>query len=260
MKKILIVVAAAMLMPVLTGCLSMMARQELIRAQQRRAALEKQSAQSRRIESINFIVEPPAENNFPTLIPDEKLKHDIVGTWECSISTNSFSETKINGTISTSFNLPEGQSHTKFSFFPDGNVEGLATTEQPSASGGAPQKHAVKQKGKWYVKNGELYISFFSEEHNETYGIRTISVWRSADSFELQYDPDDYMRLVRSLMKKAKYPANLKVTNDVEYYHAQSGNTYHITKLHIVHSNGQVSDSKVIVKMSKMVFQKTKVK
>ena len=85
-------------------------------------------------------------------------------------------------------------------------------------------------------------------------------VWRSADSFELQYDPDDYMRLVRSLMRKAKYPANLKVTDDVEYYHAQSGNTYHINKWHIVHDNGQVSDSKVSIKMSKMVFQKIKVK
>ena len=159
-----------------------------------------------------------------------------------------------------SFNLPEGQTYTKFSFLPDGKLEGLMITEQPLPDGRAPLKKKVKQKGKWYVKNGELYMGFFSEEHNETYGLRTISVWHSADSFELQYDPNDYIKLIKSLLKKAKYPSNVKVTNFPEYYHAQSGNTYYIHKTHIVLNNGQVSDSKLISKTSKMIFQRKKVK
>ena len=59
MKKFLIVVAAAILMPGLTSCLSMMARQELIKAQQQQAALQKQIDNSKKTGTYKFRCRTP---------------------------------------------------------------------------------------------------------------------------------------------------------------------------------------------------------
>lgn len=261
MRKLLITVVCAGLGLVFTGgCVSTNYQGEASAAnnkqQLRQKLIQKKLKSVRKSEPVNFVVEPPAQNNFPTLLPDEELQDSIIGTWECRFSMNTYSENKINGKLTNAFYLPEGQSHMKMFFYPDGKSSCEMVVEQPLKQGVAPKKSEIKQRGKWHVKNGELYISFFSEEHNVYYSVRTITVWHNADSFDLQYDTEDYLNVLKNAVKNAKYPANLTVTNDFEYYHAQSGNTYHITKMRIDHRNGQISDTKVICKMGKMTFRR----
>lgn len=261
MRKLLITVVCAGLGLVFTGgCVSTNYQGEASAAnnkqQLRQKLIQKKLKSVRKSEPVNFVVEPPAQNNFPTLLPDEELQGSIIGTWECRFSMNSYSENKINGKLTTAFNLPEGQSHMKMNFSPDGKINCVMTVVQPLKQGGAPKKTELNQNGEWYVKNGELYIAFYSPENKESYGVRSITVWHNANSFDLQYDPEDYVSLCKSLVKKAKYPANLTVTNDFEYYHAQSGNTYHITKMRIDYRNGRISETKVICKMGKMTFRR----
>ena len=257
-RKIFIITASIALGLHLTGCLSMLARQELVRAQQQRSVLKKQIAASQKIEAINFIVEPPSTNVFPLLMSDDKLRKDIVGTWLSNYSTNSYSESKVNGIVNLAFNVPTTQTEMKFTFFPNGNFEGITTTQLPDLNKSSPAKSETKSRGTWKVKNGELYMYNFVEEHNKTYELKILSVWHSADSFEVRFEPNSFLRVLNAAGKYAKYPAGVKVIHSFDYYHAQSGNTYQISSMRIVQDNGQVSETKIIAKMGKMLFSKLK--
>ena len=259
MKKVVIfIVFLNILMPCGTGCMSVIARQRLINAQQQSSALKKQMSVSHKIETINFAVEPPGTDVFSLLLPDDKLRHDIVGTWIGNYSTNSYSELKVNGVVNLALNVPQTQTEMKFTFFSNGKFEGITTTQLPDLNKNSPTKSETKSRGTWKVKNGELYMYNFVEEHNKTYELKILSVWHSADSFEFRFDPNSFLQVLNSAVKYTKYPAGVKVTNSFDYYHAQSGNSYQISRMRIVQDNGQVSETKIIAKMGKMLFSKLK--
>ena len=256
--KIIFAMIAILLMPFFTSCMSLAARQRMLKAQQRNMIAKGQAAAKQKIEAINFEIEPPDNDPNTMLMSDDKLKSAITGTWKCIIHSFGYSETKINNKITLAFNTPPSESQMIYSFFPDGKFENEVNLKTKDVKTGKAKNTITKKYGNWKVKNGELSVDVFVEEHNSLYTCFFILKWLSADSFVLMYTPESYVKMITSAFELVKDPKNFKVTRNVEFYNAKSSNSYFIYKQHIIHPNGYISDTKVITKMEKMVFTKAK--
>lgn len=170
------------------------------------------------------------------LIPDAKIKSQIIGTWKHLGECQAYSELDINGIPFRYTNTPGVRSEETMEFMENGNVRMKVQTITNNPQTREETVSSIEQVGTWKCENGLLRITAKNAQTNEDIKINAIAIWPDNKSMEFRIDADSMHKTVQETTANAKMPEG-GTLDGIDCYYDDKGNFYMIIKTSFTKGN-----------------------
>lgn len=149
----------------------------------------------RKIEPCNFEINPPVVQKLSMRQADKKTQADIVGTWICQGTLQTYSKSDYHGEPHHYVNDMVRDVKCYLNFAQDGTISWKIEKAYTEAGTGSEDNGEIELTGKWICKNGQLQLTFFDRELDKEFTIAAAAFWRDKNTMDFRWDCKAYAKM-----------------------------------------------------------------
>ena len=210
----------------------------------------------KKIEPCAFKIDKPVVLSVKMSQPDDQIKRDIEGEWECKSPCFSYIKVDVNGQPFQYINGAKSFAVNTIKFNANGTLSYKISNNIINPQTQKVQNNSLQQDGSWSCQDGMLTLSLTNRELKQTFTVKAGIFWQDRDNALIGFDTGSFRQMTRSLHSSVQMPPGGKFENYNMYYDA-AGNMYNVIRVSA--SNGGFNVvSEVITKQPPQIFKRIK--